>query len=51
MKLKLLWRLLFAKKYLLVTGDKTVNITTTYPDEELTRSGNAIYIHPVKKES
>lgn len=42
-KLTLLFTLLFAKKFMLITGEVGKDIITTYTDSEVCKSGNAVY--------
>lgn len=44
MKLRLIFALLFAKKYLLICGNEDKHVITNYTDKEICRSGNAIYL-------
>jgi len=44
MKLKIIWTLLFSKKFMLITGRKDLHFITNYTEKEIARSGNAIYI-------
>ncbi len=44
MKLKILLALLFAKKFMLIIGDKEKKIITNYDQKEVCKSGNAIYL-------
>lgn len=43
MKLRILITLLFAKKFLLITGDDEKHVITNYTEREISRSGNALY--------
>ncbi len=45
-KLRVMWTLLFAKKFMVILGEAdTLHVVTTYPEKEISRSGKAIYIH------
>lgn len=45
-KLKALWRLLFSKKFMLLTGSgNKIQAVTNYAENEVSRSKKAIYIH------
>lgn len=45
MKFAIIWTLLFSKKFMLITGGSDLHIITNYEQKEISRSGNAIYIH------
>lgn len=48
MKFALILRLIFAKKYMLITGDDQL-IETNYPPNEIATSGNALYFKTTGK--
>jgi len=45
MKLAIIWSLLRAKKFMFLCGNEEIHIVTNYDAKEISRSGNAIYIH------
>lgn len=50
LKLAIIWTLLRSKKHMLITGGDMLHVITNYSEKEISKSGNAFYIHPKEKQ-